>query len=164
MWWVDEYVRVAGDLEPEPLPFPLNTDPVPKWFARFRGTLCDFVDTRVRRAFRDGVTLREACSLDGFGSRADSTQTVPAVLYTLMCHADSFESSIIAAVNDTKDNDTVAAIVGALTGALHGEQIIRRRWIDGIRSYSLKISGRSSRPDREVLQQMATEAAIRFCE
>ena len=38
------------------------------------------------------------------------------MLYVLMHHADSFESAVIAAVNDTKDNDTVASIVGAFTG------------------------------------------------
>jgi ADP-ribosylglycohydrolase len=51
-----------------------------------------------------------------------------------MCHADSLEASITAAVNDTKDNDSVAAIVGALVGALHVKRAIRKKWIDGIRS------------------------------
>lgn len=144
MWWIDEYVRVAGDLETGPLPCPLNTDPIPKWFVGFCGTLCEFVDTVVREAIREGVPLRDACSLNGFGSRADCTQTVPAVLYTLASHADDFGASIIAAVNDTKDNDTIAAIAGAFVGARHGKGAIRRRWIDGIKSYSLKIQGRES--------------------
>lgn len=158
-WWIDEYLRVGGDLEVGPLPYPLNTDPIPKWFDGFRGTLCDFIDIKVRRAFRDGVPLRDACSLAGFGSRADCIQTVPAVLFVLMCHADSFESSIVAAVNDTKDNDTIAAIVGALVGALHGQRSIRRRWIAGIKSYSLKITGRESMSDREVMESMSEQAA-----
>ncbi|MEZ6041787.1 MAG: ADP-ribosylglycohydrolase family protein [Planctomycetaceae bacterium] len=163
MWWIDEYLRIAGDLETNPLPDPLNTDPVPLWYDGFRGTLCDFIDQRVRKAFVDGVPLRDACSLDGFGSRADSLQTVPAVLYTMMCHADSFESAIITAVNDTKDNDTIAAIVGAFVGAIHGLSSIRQRWIHGIRSYSLKIPGRTSQSDRDVVMRMATEAALHFC-
>ncbi len=162
MWWIDEYVRVGGDLEAGPLPCPLNTEPIPKWYMGFRGTLCDFVDTVVRRALRDGVPLRDACSLDGFGSRADCTQTVPAVLYTLACHADSFSAAIIAAVNDTKDNDTIAAIVGAFVGAIHGKQAIRRRWIDGITSYSLKIHGREAMSDRSVMEEMSESASILF--
>jgi ADP-ribosylglycohydrolase len=32
-------------------------------------------------------------------------------------------------VNDTKDNDTVAAIVGAAVGALHGEGALPARWV-----------------------------------
>lgn len=37
-------------------------------------------------------------------------ETVP---YILMRHADDPEEAIVRAVNDTKDNDTIAAIVGA---------------------------------------------------
>ncbi len=88
-WWIDRYVQVTRELDVNPLPNPLNTDPVPKWFSGFRGTLCDFIDGPVRDAFSKGVPLRDACSLDGFGSRADCVQTVPACLYVLMCHADS---------------------------------------------------------------------------
>jgi ADP-ribosyl-[dinitrogen reductase] hydrolase len=115
-WWLDEYLGVACDLESDALPIPLNTNPIPRWMGGFRGTLCDFIDGPVRKAFRKGVTLYEACSLNGFGPRADCTQTVPAVLYVLMSHADRFEACIIAAVNDTKDNDSVAAMVGSLMG------------------------------------------------
>lgn len=162
IWWLDRFLAAAAELETEPLPFPLNTDPIPKWFKQFRGTMCDFLDSTVRKAFRDGVPLYEACSLDGFGSRADCLQTVPAVLYTLMCHADSFESSMIASVNDTKDNDTIAAIVGAIVGAIHGSRAIRRRWLDGIRSYSLQPKRQQSLSDREIIEKMSAEAVDRF--
>ncbi len=162
LWWIDEYLRVGGDLQRESLLYPLDTDRIPKWYNGFRGTLADFLDGPVRNAFRQGVPLRDACSLDGFGSRADVLQTVPAVLYALMCHADSFESSIIAAVNDTKDNDTIAAIVGAYVGAIHGKRAIRSRWIDGIRSYSLKIPGRETISDRDVMLEMAVRAREKF--
>jgi ADP-ribosyl-[dinitrogen reductase] hydrolase len=36
------------------------------------------------------------------------------------------------AVNDTKDNDTVAAIVGAAVGALHGASALPQRWTAGL--------------------------------
>jgi ADP-ribosylglycohydrolase len=36
------------------------------------------------------------------------------------------------AVHDTKDNDTVAAIVGAAVGALHGRAGLPARWIDDL--------------------------------
>ena len=41
-------------------------------------------------------------------------------------------AALIAAVNDTKDNDTIAAIVGAYVGAIHGREKIRAKWLDGI--------------------------------
>ncbi|HBJ34092.1 MAG TPA: hypothetical protein DDZ51_04885 [Planctomycetaceae bacterium] len=136
-WYFDRYLQVAADLEVGQIPDPYGNEPVPKWYQSFQGTFCDFIDGPVRRAFRRGVSFRDACSLDGFGSRADILQTVPAVLYLLASHGDSFESTIIAAVNDTKDNDTVAAIAGAMVGAVHGKSAIRNRWITGIRSHSL---------------------------
>jgi ADP-ribosyl-[dinitrogen reductase] hydrolase len=147
-WYFDRYLQIASDLEVDRIPDPYCNEPVPKWYQSFRGTFCDFLDGPVRRAFRRGVNLRDACSLDGFGSRADILQTVPAVLYLLASHADSFESSIITAVNDTKDNDTIAAIVGAMVGAVHGQSMIRGRWIEGIRSQSL--DGMSD--DRSIIQ------------
>ena len=161
-WWLDEYLRVGADLEVGPLPYPLDTDPVPAWFQGFRGSLCDFLDGPVRDAFRKGVSLRDACSLEGFGSRADILQTVPAVLYTLMCHADDVTCSLIAAVNDTKDNDTIAAIVGAYVGAIHGRAKIRAKWIGGINSYSLHVRGYEAQSDQKAIEKMAEAAQEKF--
>jgi hypothetical protein len=79
-----------------------------------------------------------------------------------MHHADSFESATIASVNETKDNDTIAAIVGAIVGALHGRDRIRQKWIDGIRSKSLGVEGLALLDDREVVERMANQAARRF--
>ena len=56
------------------------------------------------------------------------------------------EQAIIRAVNDTKDNDSVAAIVGAAVGALYGSNCIPNRWIKGL-------TGRTrSDDDREVFK------------
>jgi ADP-ribosyl-[dinitrogen reductase] hydrolase len=56
-------------------------------------------------------------------------ETVPTVIYILMRHGHEPEEAIVRAVNDTKDNDTVAAIVGAAVGALHGRGGLPARWI-----------------------------------
>lgn len=161
-WWLDQYIRVASDLETAQLSWPPGSDQLPSEFRDFRGTLCDLVDVNVRRAWRRGVSVRDACSLSCFGSRADILQTVPAVLYILMHHADSFESAVIAAVNETKDNDTIAAIVGAIVGALHGRDRVRQKWIDGIRSKSLGVENLTLLDDQEVVIRMASQAARRF--
>lgn len=79
-----------------------------------------------------------------------------------MAHADSFEASIIAAVNDTKDNDTIAAIVGALAGALHGRSRVRQKWFQGIRSRSLEVEGLEHLNDQEVIDKLSRQAARRF--
>ncbi len=59
--------------------------------------------------------------------------TVPSVLYILATHAHNPEEAIIRAVNDTVDNDTIAAIVGAAVGALHGLGGIPERWVKRLR-------------------------------
>lgn len=161
-WWIDEYIRIAGDLEFPDVPLAPCLDPVPSILKNFRGTLCEFIDTKVRKAWRTRMNVRDACSLKGFGSNADCVQSVPATLYVLMSHADSFESAVISSVNDTKDNDTIASIVGAILGALHGRQAIRKRWVEGIRSNSLKTEGNFAGDDRTIIKQLASDAVNRF--
>jgi len=39
---------------------------------------------------------------------------------------------VVRAVNDIVDNDTIAAIVGAAAGALHGRRAIPQRWVSGL--------------------------------
>ena len=57
-----------------------------------------------------------------------------------MKYGDNLEEAIVRAVNDTKDNDTIAAIVGAAVGALHGKKGIPEKWIS-------KLSGRTRKRD-----------------
>ena len=45
---------------------------------------------------------------------------------------DDPEEAIVRAVNDTADNDTIAAIVGAAVGALHGGKAFPKRWQMGL--------------------------------
>ena len=56
-------------------------------------------------------------------------ETVPSVLYILATQARDPEEAIIRAVNDTEDNDSIASIVGAAVGALHGLDGIPERWV-----------------------------------
>jgi ADP-ribosylglycohydrolase len=92
-------------------------------------------DTYVRDAYRQGCSVRDAC--DAWYSGAYLLETVPSVLYILMRHGDDLEDAIVHAINDTVDNDTIEAIVGAAVGALHGEVAIPQRWL-------AKLSGRTT--------------------
>ena len=69
---------------------------------------------------------------DRWYSGAYLLETVPSVIYILGRHGHDPEEAIVRAVNDTKDNDTVAAIVGAAVGALHGKSNLPMRWIDDL--------------------------------
>ena len=72
----------------------------------------------------------------------------PSVLFILATHSHSTEEAIVRAVNDTKDNDTVGAIVGAAVGALHGSQSIPYRWVE-------KLTGRTGKSnDGEVFKRI----------
>lgn len=59
-------------------------------------------------------------------------ETVPWVLYILARWGHDPEEAGVRAVNDTKDNDTVAAIVGSAVGALHGADAFPERWVRGL--------------------------------
>ena len=96
----------------------------------FRGPLWRLVDTEVRQALAEQLTVLDAC--ERWYSGAFLLETVPSALYILARHAQEPETAIIRAVNDTKDNDTIAAIVGAAVGALHGRLSLPSRWIDGL--------------------------------
>lgn len=122
-WWWRSYVEWARDLEGEP-----RLQPRGGLFTDWSGPLWHFVEEKVPRALGQGQTARQAC--DSWYSGAFLLETVPSVLFILACHAHDPEEAILRAVNDTRDNDTVAAIVGAAVGALHGASALPSRWVD----------------------------------
>ena len=85
------------------------------------------------------LTSLEAC--EEFQSGAYLVETVPCVLYLLMRHGHNPEEAIVRAVNDTRDNDTVAAIVGAAVGALHGVRALPARWVQGLTGRTMDHDG-----------------------
>ena len=121
-WWLDTYVKTAKTLEIK------NTyRPRGGAFTDYQGPLWLFVDEKVRKAFGQGLSVIEAGK--AWYSGAYLLETVPSIIYILMRHGHDLEEAIVRAVNDTKDNDTIAAIVGAAVGALHGKARIPGRWI-----------------------------------
>lgn len=53
-------------------------------------------------------------------------------LYIFLRHLGTYESAVLAAVNQGGEADTMGAIVGGLAGALHGFQAIPARWLRGL--------------------------------
>jgi ADP-ribosyl-[dinitrogen reductase] hydrolase len=125
-WWAETYVRTARDLEGQtcyhPREGPLRD--------KFWGPIWKMVEDKVTEAHCRSLSVKEACSW--WYSGAFFLETVPSAIYILMRHADNFEEAIVRAVNDTKDNDTIAAIVGAAVGALHGKEAIPKRWVQNL--------------------------------
>jgi ADP-ribosylglycohydrolase len=115
--------------------------------------LWQFVAREVASAYDRGFSVVEAC--DYWRSGAYLLETVPSVLYILMLHGDDPEQAIIRAATDTYDNDTIAALVGAAVGALHGRTALPRRWIENL-------SGRTRSNDDGRIFQLLDAARQRW--
>jgi ADP-ribosylglycohydrolase len=92
---------------------------------------------------------------DRWYSGAFLLETVPSALYILATHGHEPEAAIVRAVNDTKDNDTITAIVGAAIGTLHGRRGLPERWLTGL------LRRTAARDDGRVFELVA--AARRRC-
>lgn len=143
-WWLRQYVDVARELE-------TRDDYEPRggaWAGKYRGPLWRYAERRVTEAWGRDLPAVEACQ--SWYSGAYLMETLPSVLYVLMRHGHDAEEAIVRAANDTKDNDTTAAIVGAAVGALHGRAGLPARWVEGL-------SGRTAKDDEgrvfELLEQ-----------
>ena len=121
-WWVDRFVAAAADLEAG-----RGYRPRGGRFTDYAGPAWRYVAERVRWAWDAKLAVREAC--DAWYSGAYLLETLPSVLYILMRHGHDPQAAIVRAVNDTWDNDTVAAIVGAAVGALHGRAALPAPWL-----------------------------------
>lgn len=143
-WWHDQYVIIAKDLEQDKTYRPRGGN-----FLNYQGPAWKYVQERVLWAHDKGLSVLDACN--SWYSGAYLLETVPSIIYILMCHGDDPEEAIVRAVNDTKDNDTIAAIVGALVGALHGKERIPKRWIN-------HLSGRTTDRDDGKIFSLIKEA------
>ena len=132
-WWLARYVSLARGLEGD-------TQYVPRGgaYTHYRGPLWRYTQERLLAAAGRNLPVREACQ--EWQSGAYLLETLPSVLYILMRHGHDPEEALVRAVNDTQDNDTIAAIVGAAVGALHGRQGLPARWIT-------RLSGRTGERD-----------------
>lgn len=123
-WWLEAFVTAARQLEGRTRYSSRN----PAF--SYEGPLWQFIDREVRQALGENLSTLEAC--ERWHSGAYLMETVPCVLYILARYGDDPEEALVRAVNDTKDNDTVAAIVGAAVGALHGRNGLPARWVQGL--------------------------------
>ncbi|MFC2008462.1 ADP-ribosylglycohydrolase family protein [Chloroflexota bacterium] len=124
-WWLHAYESIAGELEGD-----TTYEPSMERCGPYAGPLWKYTVDRCKAALSDTLTVIEAC--ETWSSGAYLMETMPSVLYVLARHGHDPEAAIVRAVNDTKDNDTVAAIVGAAVGALHGLAGLPDRWVKGL--------------------------------
>jgi len=124
-WWIRSYLGLASGVERD-----TNYRPRSERCEPYAGPIWGFIERELPAAHRAGLSVVEAC--DRWYSGAYLLETMPGVLYILMQHGHDPEEAIVRAVNDTKDNDTYAAIVGAAVGGLHGREALPERWIEDL--------------------------------
>ena len=148
-WWIKRYVDLAKDLEGEKTKY----HPRSRQIGDYQGPLWRFIEEKISVADAEGLSVLEACNR--WYSGAYLLETVPSALYILMCHAHDPEEAIVRAVNDTKDNDTIASIVGSAVGALHGRKGFPDYWIENL-------SGRTTDRDDGYIFELIDQAEYTF--
>lgn len=119
----------------------------------FRGTISQLLRQHVQPALVSDLDIDVAGDI--WHSGAFLLETVPSVLYILERHGHDPREAIVQAVNCTRDNDTIACIVGAAVGALHGASALPSSWIDDL-------SGRTAEADDGRMFTLLAEAADCF--
>jgi len=127
MSWLDAYTDVLRPLDhDEQYTTRLESGPLVGWC----GATSALLDGPVRDAIANDIDVKRGGLL--WYSGAYLLETIPTVMHIVARHGHEPVEAIETAVNDTRDNDTVAAIVGAAMGAAHGTAWIPQRWRDGL--------------------------------
>ncbi len=124
-WWHKRFVELVQQIE-QPTLYAPRSGNLPQEEHLFSA----WIDSLLGDPALPAQSTLEAC--ERWYSGAYLLETVPSALLILQRYAHDPEQAIERAVNDTVDNDTVAAIVGAAVGALHGKDALPQRWRTGL--------------------------------
>jgi ADP-ribosylglycohydrolase len=125
--WLDTYTDV---LRPFDFDQQYSTRLESGRLAGWCGATSALLDGPVRDAIAGDIEVRRAGLV--WYSGAYLLETIPTVMHIMARHGHKPLVAMETAVNDTRDNDTVAAIVGAAMGAAYGTAWIPPRWRDGL--------------------------------
>jgi ADP-ribosylglycohydrolase len=121
-WWLDTFLEAARQVEGETrYTYQHST-------LHYQGSLSEFIDRQVRQALSENLSVAEACRRWRTG--AYLMESLPAVLYILSRHGDHLEEALVRAATDPAASDSIAPLVGAALGAVHGRSAIPTRWIE----------------------------------
>jgi ADP-ribosyl-[dinitrogen reductase] hydrolase len=93
------------------------------------------IDERAAQAIaRLGPLLDEPmeAGLEATGVGGFVMETVPAALLIYAHNSEDLEAAVVAAVAAGGDTDSIASMVGALSGAAAGHEAIPARWVEGL--------------------------------
>jgi ADP-ribosylglycohydrolase len=126
-----------------------TSGPLQHW----RGSLSDFLDTEVKDAVHRARSVADTA--ERWHSGAFLLETVPTLLHIVSQHGHDPREAMLVAVNDTRDNDTIAALVGAAMGATHGTSWIPTEWRE-------HLLGRTREDDDGYYFELVDRAIARF--
>lgn len=148
--WLDTYTEVLRVLDDgQQYDTRVTAGPLQHW----RGSLSQLLHTYVRDAVTRGTPVRDAAQQ--WFSGAFLLETGPTVLHIVAQHGHDPREALLVAVNDTRDNDTMASIVGGAMGAAHGTAWIPAEW-------RTQLLGRINGDDDGRLFTLIDEAVARF--
>ncbi|MGC8730624.1 MAG: ADP-ribosylglycohydrolase family protein [Candidatus Micrarchaeia archaeon] len=101
-----------------------------KPFDEFENHPHEFIEKTVLYAIENHMPI-ENLSI-AIGSGAYLLETVPISLYIILKYLDNPIEGILNAINNTKDNDTIGAIVSTSFGAFYGTKVFKSEWIAGL--------------------------------
>ncbi|MDI9611114.1 MAG: ADP-ribosylglycohydrolase family protein, partial [Archaeoglobales archaeon] len=113
-WWLEEYLKVGRELEGDKSNYSMRFGE----YKGYRGPAWYFIEKVLTEALKEKWSLRKLD--EKVGSGAYLLETIPMVLYSLMLYADKPFEALVESVSNSKDCDTIGAIVGSIIGALHG--------------------------------------------
>ena len=125
-WWVRTFEQTAPPIEGTTKYRPRGGH----FEGRYEGPVSIFAVEEARNALASKVGT--AAFGDRVYSGAYLLETMPCVLFILAKYGDNPERAILEAVNGTKDNDTIAAIVGGAMGALYGAESFPEAWVSDL--------------------------------
>jgi len=98
-------------------------------------------------------------------SRTKAIEELPVALGLLVAARGDYRSAVLAAANYGRDSDSIASMVGAISGALSGQAGVPAEWIDAVGEASrldLRATGRTmAAVARDVLARDAERATAR---
>ena len=102
----------------------------PKIKSKFSKSAPIFIKQALKFGFENNMSIEQFG--DYFGSGAYVLETDTIFLYIISKYLEDPKEAMIQAVNYSRDNDTVAAIVGAAIGALYGKSAFKDVWINNL--------------------------------
>ena len=115
--------------------------------SKFSNSAPTFIRQALEFGYKNNMTAEQFSEYFGSGAYVLETDTI--LLYILSKYLTDPKEAIIQAVNYTKDNDTVASIIGAAMGALYGKEAFKESWITNL-------SGRTRENDDGKIFEMIT--------